>query len=70
MLAFFPSPAPGPGIAAVSLSSGGTVEGRIVACPADGRVTLQTVHGCVTSRPVASEWRGNKGILAALLVRR
>ena len=54
------------GIAAVSLSSGGTIEGRIVARSPDGRVTLETPQGCVTGRPVSPEGRGRR-VFRALL---
>ena len=46
------APAPWPWHAAVALSSGGTVEGRVVARDGDGRVTLSTPNGQVTGQPV------------------
>lgn len=46
-------PATSAPIAAVSVSSGGTVQGRVIASDLDGRVTVQTPFGRVTGRPVA-----------------
>lgn len=57
---------PAPDLAAVSVSSGHTVEGRIVEVSPDGRVTLQTRHGCFTARPVAPEWRRASGLMGLL----
>ena len=54
--------------AAVTLSSGGTIQGRIVASDLDGRVTLQTPAGRITGRPVAAE--ADRGWLDELLNRR
>lgn len=46
-------PATSAPLAAVSVSSGGTVQGRVIARDLDGRVTVQTPFGNVTGRAVA-----------------
>ncbi|MBB1497236.1 hypothetical protein [Paracoccus sp. MC1862] len=53
-------------VAAVSLGSGGTVQGRIVAVSPDGRVTLDTPQGSVTGRPVVPETTRGQGLLATI----
>lgn len=55
--------------AAVALSSGGTVQGRIVAADLDGRVTLLTSKGRVTGRPVAPEPSPGRGWFGSLVFR-
>lgn len=55
--------------AAVTLSSGGTIQGRIVASDLDGRVTLQTPAGRITGRAVTAAPERDRGWLAELLRR-